>query len=62
MILDITRLVLESEGYFLMSGHVHSAAEQPFLPKPFGPAVLKQRVRQTLSTNRPERRSWNAGV
>jgi CheY-like chemotaxis protein len=32
----------------LMSGQAHMAAEQAFLPKPFSPAVLKERVRQML--------------
>jgi DNA-binding response OmpR family regulator len=32
----------------LMSGRVPMAADQAFLPKPFGPAVLRKRVRQML--------------
>jgi DNA-binding response OmpR family regulator len=35
----------------LMSGKVGMAAEQAFLPKPFGPDVLKERVRQMLLSN-----------
>ena len=36
----------------LMSGQVHLALEKAFLPKPFGPDVLKERVRQMLFASR----------
>src|SRR5215469_15080104 len=36
----------------LMSGQVHMALEKAFLPKPFGPDVLKERVRQMLFASR----------
>jgi CheY-like chemotaxis protein len=36
----------------LMSSQVEMAREQAFLRKPFGPNVLRERVRQTLLTSR----------
>ena len=39
----------------LMSGHAASPADSvPFLRKPFGPAVLKERIRQLLDSTESE--------
>lgn len=47
-----TKILTERPGIkvLLMSGYIESPAEDiPFLPKPFGPTVLKQRMRELLA-------------